>query len=661
MKDVEKKVVVSEDATTPIKEYDSSMFELTNGQDVRIHDEALKTKPTTFAKDALKRFAKNKSSVVGAIIIGILLLGSFTLPYITGYNIKTPQSDLGLLGPKLFNAGTGWWDGTEARKNIAWDNSVENPDGTHGAPANTNMHAVVPGSLKIQEASYIDTYFAYAAGGYIRITTDSYCPNEPEEKDLEFFVNYTAFDFSDADNLELDIEWGDVDDIAGAKLGSYRVMLEYTANSALQTQYLGDWSKDYSENYKVNLSNAIAEKGFTSASKCKVYVELLPNVSATQYSYFLIKSLHLNSESTDEEHVALLNHISFDDANYVAGKGKGVKAEENYDYWQSTGIKNVYHAEQRIVSFRYDKYADILGHRYGFTVGQSIFKQYIKNGWCEFTDFSDISTFKVLDEEKCPVLEIYSGEWSDEYQVWQYKTHTIYYKYLGMDKMPIYLFGTTASGYDLLTLGMSCLKTSLLIAIISSVVCLAIGLVWGSVSGYFGGSVDLIMERITDIISGVPWIVMMTLIILLLGNNAVTFAIALIMTGWIGTATRTRMQFYRFKGREYVLASRTLGASDARLIFRHILPNGLGTIVTGSVLMIPSCIFSEATISYLGLGLKGLDSFGVLLSSNQQYLNSNSNLVVFPAIVISLLMISFNLFGNGLRDALNPTLKGGEQ
>ena len=168
------------------------------------------------------------------------------------------------------------------------------------------------------------------------------------------------------------------------------------------------------------------------------------------------------------------------------------------------------------------------------------------------------------------------------------------------------------------------------------------------------------MERITDIIGGVPWIVMMTLIILLLGNNIVTFGIALVMTGWISTATRTRMQFYRFKGREYILASRTLGASDARLIFRHILPNGLGTIVTGSVLMIPGCIFSEATISYLGLGLQGVDSFGVLLSDNQHYLSSRPLLVIIPAIIISLLMISFNLFGNGLRDALNPTLKGGE-
>ena len=188
-----------------------------------------------------------------------------------------------------------------------------------------------------------------------------------------------------------------------------------------------------------------------------------------------------------------------------------------------------------------------------------------------------------------------------------------------------------------------------------------IGLIWGSVSGYFGGTVDLVMERITDIISGIPWTVMMTLIILLLGNNIVTFAIALVMTGWIGTAGTTRTQFYRFRDREYVLASRTLGASDVRLIFKHILPNGLGTIVTSSVLMIPSCIFSEASISYLGLGLKGVDSFGVLFSEYQQYLGSYPMLIIFPSIIISLLMISFNLFGNGLRDALNPTLKGGEQ
>jgi oligopeptide transport system permease protein len=132
------------------------------------------------------------------------------------------------------------------------------------------------------------------------------------------------------------------------------------------------------------------------------------------------------------------------------------------------------------------------------------------------------------------------------------------------------------------------------------------------------------------------------------------------MTGWLGIAGRTRTQFYRYKGREYILASRTLGASDARLIFKHILPNGLGTIVTGSVLSIPSVIFSEATLSYLNLGLQGSNSFGNILSTNQKFITTAPMLIIFPAIIISVIMISFNLFGNGLRDALNPSLKGSD-
>jgi oligopeptide transport system permease protein len=145
-----------------------------------------------------------------------------------------------------------------------------------------------------------------------------------------------------------------------------------------------------------------------------------------------------------------------------------------------------------------------------------------------------------------------------------------------------------------------------------------------------------------------------------LGDALWVFALALCLTGWMGTASRTRTQFYRFKGREYVLASRTLGASDMRLIFRHILPNALGTIVTSTVLMIPGLIFTEASLSYLGLGLQGSDSFGTILSENQGKLGEYPALILFPSVVISLLMISFNLFGNGLRDALNPSLKGSE-
>ena len=170
----------------------------------------------------------------------------------------------------------------------------------------------------------------------------------------------------------------------------------------------------------------------------------------------------------------------------------------------------------------------------------------------------------------------------------------------------------------------------------------------------------IILQRLTEILSGIPWIVLMTLIILLMGSNFWTFALALCLTGWIGTSNLTRTQFYRFKGREYILASRTLGSKDGRLIFKHILPNSMGTIITSSVLMIPSVIFNEATISYLGLGLKNMNSLGIILSDNQANLMYYPYTLIVPAVVIALLMICFNLFGNGLRDAFNPSLKGSD-
>ena len=113
-------------------------------------------------------------------------------------------------------------------------------------------------------------------------------------------------------------------------------------------------------------------------------------------------------------------------------------------------------------------------------------------------------------------------------------------------------------------------------------------------------------------------------------------------------------------GTDYIEAARACGTSDMRIIFRHILPNAVGTIVTSSVLMIPSVIYSEATLAYLKLGMTGMNSFGVILSDNQAAIQTNPHLILFPSAVMALMMISFNLFGNGLRDAFNPSLKGGE-
>jgi ABC-type dipeptide/oligopeptide/nickel transport system permease subunit len=287
----------------------------------------------------------------------------------------------------------------------------------------------------------------------------------------------------------------------------------------------------------------------------------------------------------------------------------------------------------------------------------------------DIDDYNDIpGTFVNLNPDKCPISEVaevtYNSTTGKPKDIYCVARGYLTYKH-GTDEntytsAPRFLFGTDDKGHDVFKKSFRGLRTSLILGVCTAAFCFAFGLVWGAISGYFGGMVDLIMERIMEIIGGIPSTILLTLMILKFGNNFFVFVTALCLTGWMGTAGRTRTQFYRFKGREYVLASRTLGSSDIRLIFKHILPNSMGTIITGSVLMITSVIFSEATLAYLNLGLQGTQSFGVMMSDNQTYLQSYPNLVLEPAVIISLLMISFNLFGNGLRDAFNPSLKGSE-
>ena len=233
---------------------------------------------------------------------------------------------------------------------------------------------------------------------------------------------------------------------------------------------------------------------------------------------------------------------------------------------------------------------------------------------------------------------------------------------------PNYIFGTDAQGYDLALRMADGVRLSLIIAFFVSAVNFIIGAIWGAISGYYGGVVDLTMERITDILNGIPNIVVMSLFQINLAQKVgaiPSLLFAFVLTGWIGMSSRVRTQFYRFKNQEYVMAARTLGARDWRIIWKHIFPNTLGTIITGSVLAIPGVIFTESMLSYLGivnLGGTEITSLGTLLSSaSQTSWQSYPHLMLFPALVISLLMICFNLFGNGLRDAFNPSLRGVEE
>ena len=241
-----------------------------------------------------------------------------------------------------------------------------------------------------------------------------------------------------------------------------------------------------------------------------------------------------------------------------------------------------------------------------------------------------------------------------------------YFQYM-WDYEPAFLFGTTELGYDILTRLASAAQFSLIFAVCVSVINLSIGAVIGAIEGYYGGAIDMIMERFIDILSRVPFMVVATLFQLHLAQKVgpvISMLFAFVLTGWIGMAGTTRMQFYRYKGQEYVLAARVLGASDWRIMFRHIFPNSLGTIITSSVLVIPGVIFSESSLTYLGivnLNSSTMTSVGTMLANGRQYLSSYPHIILFPAAFISLLMITFNLFGNGLRDAFNPSLRGADE
>ena len=231
---------------------------------------------------------------------------------------------------------------------------------------------------------------------------------------------------------------------------------------------------------------------------------------------------------------------------------------------------------------------------------------------------------------------------------------------------PMFLFGTTETGKDIFACLAYGARFSFLFATTVAAVNFIVGVIWGSISGYCGGKVDLFMERFSEILGSVPTMIVITLLKYHMGTSsqALVLFIAFFATGWIGMAGRTRMQFYRFKNQEYVLAARTLGARDSRIMFKHIFPNGLGTIVTSVALVIPSMIYSETSLSYLGiinLEAGNTTSVGTLIAAGQKSIMANAGYVaLFPCVFLVLLMLSFNLFGNGLRDAFNPSLRGTE-
>ena len=534
--------------------------------DETIHDTKFETKPVSYLQDCMRRFVKNKASVVAAIIICIISLFAIFEPICDPKSRVASEFTSGEFNdpvfagvlPKLFN-NTGFWDGT--KENVI---SKENYN------------------LAVQTDSN------YEKVKLIKEEVPNYALSYPEEE-RDSYIMCTVRENTYA-------------------VGCYNVELA----KADYDKLVEENNKRIANNQKSIMKPLIDYRTYTN-----------------NYKSVLINTYHLNENA-------------------------------------ASGIVDK-------MNLRYGNNSD-----YFFQIVPEI----IKNNDGTF-DISD-SRFVLYKDENGNIADIYKRNSDGEVIYFEesngmYNVRVDYYDYFtykyGVE--PTYLFGANMQGKDiLLRLANGC-RFSLLLGLAITLINFIIGLIWGAISGYYGGTIDLIMERITDIISNIPTIIIMSIASIQFVNNqdlknaigpagiiVLAIFVAFIYNGWVGVAGTTRMQFYRFKGQEYVLAARTLGAKDRRLIFKHILPNATGTLVTRSVLMIPGVIFSEASLSYLGIidfENSGINSIGSMINEGKiAGLATYPHILLFPSIVISLLMISFNLFGNGLRDAFNTTLRGSE-
>ncbi|KNF07241.1 ABC-type dipeptide/oligopeptide/nickel transport system, permease component [Gottschalkia purinilytica] len=222
----------------------------------------------------------------------------------------------------------------------------------------------------------------------------------------------------------------------------------------------------------------------------------------------------------------------------------------------------------------------------------------------------------------------------------------------------VHWFGTDALGRDIFVRCWEGAKVSLFIGFISALINITIGIIYGGISGYLGGYVDVIMMRIVEIIYSIPELLWVILLMLVMGQGLSTIIVAISISGWGGMARLVRGQVLQLKQMEFVLAAKTLGASSSRIILKHLIPNAMGPIIINLTFQVPSAIFTEAFLSYIGLGVPApLASWGTLANEGTLTLLTYPYQLLFPALLISVTMLAFNILGDGIRDALDPKLR----
>ncbi|MBO5199446.1 MAG: ABC transporter permease [Lachnospiraceae bacterium] len=244
-------------------------------------------------------------------------------------------------------------------------------------------------------------------------------------------------------------------------------------------------------------------------------------------------------------------------------------------------------------------------------------------------------------------LGIFDGTWKG---INVYEKAGLYDKY--------FYLGTDSLGRDIFTRVFSGARISLLIAVIAAGVDMIIGVTYGLICGYYGGKVDIIMQRLIEIIHSIPRLVIVTMLMIVLKPGVGSIIVALLISGWIGMSCLVRAQTLKLKEQEYVLACRTLGVRDRNIIFGEILPNTFGQIIIMTMTSIPSAIFMESFLSYIGLGIPAPQaSLGSMISDGYKTMLTYPYQLLVPAVLFAVLMIALNLVADGIRDALDPKMK----
>lgn len=221
-----------------------------------------------------------------------------------------------------------------------------------------------------------------------------------------------------------------------------------------------------------------------------------------------------------------------------------------------------------------------------------------------------------------------------------------------------YWFGTDTLGRDLWTRTWIGTRVSIYIALLAVIIDMFIGMGYGLISGYIGGRVDIIMQRFIEVLSGIPNLVIVTLFVIILNPGILSISLALVITGWIGMSRVVRSQVLKMKDLDFILASKTMGAKTGSLIMQDLLPNIFGQVIIMSMFSIPNAIFYESFLAFIGLGLQPpLASLGVLINDGYKSILVYPHIIVAPVFVLALLMLSFNLVADGLRDAFDPKMK----